>query len=166
MKLWQILYESIASPNIQVVPAEYSDEAFYDSDGYSIWEQAFAIASNSGIRIASNKELVFVAMDDATVVGGVWSARYPDDDQDAEVYDFDMAVDKNYRGQVGIFLKLMEAALDEYYDLLEYNPRTYVRVWVVNPRLIGVLERRYGFELESQHEGGSAHMTFYGKRGR
>jgi len=164
MKLWYIIYESIASSNIRVVPAEYSDEAFYDSDGYSIWEQAFAIASNSGIHIASNKELAFVAMDGDMVVGGVWSARYHDDDQDAEVYDFDMAVDKTYRGQVGIFLKLMDAAIGEYRDLLEYNPRTYVRVWVVNPRLIGVLERRYGFELESRHEGGSAHMTFYGRQ--
>jgi ribosomal protein S18 acetylase RimI-like enzyme len=162
MRLSYILYESIAQ-HIRVVPAEYSDEAFYDSDGYSIWEQAFAIASNSGIHIASNKELAFVAMDDATVVGGVWSARYHDEDQDAEVYDFDMAVDKNYRNQVGIFLKLMNAALGEYRDLLEYNPRTYIRVWVVNPRLIDVLERRYGFELESRHGNGSAHMTYYGK---
>lgn len=168
MKLWYIISESVTKSNIQIVPAEYSDEAFYDSDGYSIWEQAFAIASNSGIHIASDKELAFVAIDNAvdsnTVVGGVWSARHSDDDhEDIDVYDFDIAVDKSYRNQVGVFLKLMESALDEYYNLLEYNPKTYIRVWVVNPRLVGVLERRYGFELESRHGDGSAHMTFYGK---
>lgn len=162
MRLRYIIYESTIPQDIKVVPAEYSDEAFYDSDGYSIWEQAFAIASNSGIRIASNKELAFVAMDGDAVVGAIWSATYHDDDQDAEVYDFDMAVDKNYRNQVGIFLKLMNAALEEYRSLLDYNPRTYIRVWVVNPRLVSVLERRYGFELEAEHEGGSAHMTYYG----
>ena len=163
MKLWQIYLESVVSQNIQVVPAEYSDEAFYDSDGYSIWEQAFAIASNSEIRIASNKELVYVAIEeDGTVVGAVWSAVYRDDDQDANVYDFDMAIDRQYRNQVGIFLKLMDAALGDYRDLKAEDPRTYVRVWVVNHRLASVLERRYDFELESQHGNHSCHMVYYG----
>lgn len=163
MKLRCIIYESVASQDISVIPAEYSDEAFYDSDGYSIWEQAFAIASNSGIRISSNKELAFVAMDGENVVGAIWSDTYSDDDQDAIVYDFDMAVDKRYRNQVGIFMKLMSAALEEYRSLQDYNPRTYIRVWVVNPRLKSVLERRYGFDIESEHGDGSAHMTYYGQ---
>lgn len=162
MKLWHILFESTISQNIQVIPVEYSDEAFYDSDGYSVWEQAFAIASNSGIHIASNKELAFVALDDTTVVGAVWSAIYHDDDQDADVYDFDMAISKDYRNQVGIFLKLMDAAFSGFRDLLDYNPRSYIRVWVINPKLAQALERRYNFEVESQHGDGSCHMTYYG----
>ena len=168
MRLWQIL-ESIASPSIQIIPVSYDEDAFYNSDGYSIWEQAYAIASNSGIYIASNKELTYIAAEDyepprmyGNVVGAVWSAIYRDDDQDANVYDFDMAIAPQYRNQVGVFLRLMDAALGDYRDLKAEDPRTYIRVWVVNARLASVLERRYDFELEAQHGNHSCHMVYYG----
>jgi hypothetical protein len=162
MKLWQIYLESTVSRNIQVVP--YDDEGWdTDYDPYIVADQAEKIASESGIRIASNKNLSYVALDGDTAVGAVWSDRYHDDDQDADVYDFDMAIDNHYRNQVGTFLQLMDAALNDFREMKAENPRTFIRVWVVNPRLASVLEKRYDFEFESQHGDSSAHMVYYGE---
>ena len=161
MKLHTIYLESLASSGIQILP--YNDEEY---DGYDPWivaDQAEKIAKDSGIHIARNKDLSWFAMAEDNVVGAVWSAIYDDDDQDAMVYDFDMATHPGYRKELGIFLRLMDAALGDYRDLQADNPRTYVRLWVVNPKLVGVLERRYGFDVESQHGDGSAHMTYYGE---
>jgi hypothetical protein len=161
MKLANIYLESIVSSNVQIIPY---DEDGYDTD-YDQWvvaDQAEKIANDSGIRIARNKTLAYFARVADDVVGAVWSDVYEDTDQDVQVYDFDMAIDKSYRNQVGIFLRLMDAAMKDYRYLRSDFPQSYIRVWVVNPRLVGVLERRYGFELEDEHGGGTAHMVYYG----
>lgn len=162
MRLYSIYLESLVSSNIQIIP--YNEDG-YDTD-YDPWvvaDQAEKIANDSGIRIARNKNLAYFAQAAENVVGAIWSAIGDDNDQDAKVYDFDMAIDKSYRNQVGVFLRLMDAAMRDYRDLQFDFPRSYIRVWVVNPRLVGVLERRYGFELEDEHGGGTAHMTYYGE---
>lgn len=133
-----------------------------DLDPYDVANKAEMVAHESGIRITRNKELKFIALDESysdPVIGGVWIDVYRDDEQDAIVFDFDVAVDKEFRSSALIGLKLIEAAIDEYKNL--DHDRKYIRVWVINPKLVRVLERRYGFEIESEHGDGSAHMTYH-----
>lgn len=162
MKLREICITEFQG-KISIVPAEYSDEEFYDTPGYSIWEQALAIANESGLHISRNKDLLLVAVDEAGVVqGAVWSSLERDDDQDANVFDFDVAVDPKSRGPAKIGPQLIDAALEEFENLRSELDRVYVRVWVINPKLAHWLEYRRGFEPESTHPDGSAHMVYYG----
>ena len=79
------------------------------------------------------------------------------------VYDFDVAVLPEYRKHESLVgIKLIDSALEDFQSLKAEEPRSYVRVWVVNPRLARVLERMYGFEPESTHSDGSAHLIYYG----
>lgn len=150
---------------IQILP--WSEEAD-DYDPWVVADQAERVADESAIRIARNKELSLIALNErGDVVGAVWSALEPDEDQGATVYDFDVAVDPEYRSaQAMIGIKLINSALEDFESIRASNPRTYVRVYVVHRRLADVLERRYGFDVESEHpyEGnfGSKHMVYYG----
>jgi hypothetical protein len=138
---------------------EHVDEEWGDPMWFT---QAEALAEGSGIGISRHKNLGFVALDgDGDVVGAVWHMWYKDEDQNAEVYDFDIAVDRPYQWGARVFLQLVEAAIEEYRARDEL--RSYIRVWVINPRLVGVLERKFGFEVESEHGDGSTHMTYYGQ---
>lgn len=163
IRVRNILREALAK-DFAIMPAEYSDEAFYDSDGYSIWEQAHSIAQSSGIHISRNKELAFVAMDGEEVIGATWKDIYRDDNYDEQevyVYDFDMAIRKDYREDLRAFFGLMRASLDDFEDSKDYYDNLYIRTWVINPKLVRVLERKYGFEIESEHGDNSAHMVKY-----
>ena len=142
----------------------YDSESWEDDDldPYDVVNKAEIVAYEAGVRISSNKELKFVALDRSysdPIIGGVWIATYHDNEQDAIVFDFDVAVDKEFRSSALIGLKLIETAIDEYKNL-DYD-RKYIKVWVINPKLVRVLERKYGFEIESEHGDGSAHMTYY-----
>lgn len=162
MKLWEICIREFRD-EIDIVPVDYTDEEFYNSDGYSVWEQALAIANSHNIHIYRNKELAFVAKDDSgNVHGAVWTALEHDDDQDAEVFDFDVAVDKKSIGPARIGIRLIDTALQEFENLKAELGRVYIRVYVINPKLAKWLEYRRGFELEAQHGDGSAHMVYYG----
>ena len=143
----------------------YDPENFDNSDldPYDVADKAEMIAIDCGIRIMRNKELKFVALDNSysdPVVGGLWTAIYHDSHENAEVYEFDVVVDKEFRGQGRIGLKLIDAALDDYRSLDVENK--YISVWVVNPKLARVLERKYGFKIEADHLDGSLHMVYYG----
>lgn len=154
MKLSSILNESFATANI--VPW---DEMADDYDPWVTADQAEAVAKNSGIRISSDKELSFIALDDrGDVVGAIWTSFIPDDI--GAVFDFDVAVDKSSRGG-NIGLQLIDAALGLYEDQRDMADHTYIRVWVVNPKLVRVLERKYGFEISNQYADGSAHMEYH-----
>ena len=142
-----------------------------DADDYDPWvaaDQADRVAGESDIRISSDKELSIIALNEkGDVVGAIWSALSPDNDNDAMVYDFDVAVDPEHRsGQAMVGIKLINSALEDFEYIKSDNPRTYVRVYVVNRRLANVLERKYGFDVEGEyeHEGnfGSKHMVYYG----
>ena len=142
----------------------YDSESWEDDDldPYDVVNKAEIVAHEAGVRISSNKELKFVALDRSysdPIIGGVWIATYHDNEQDAIVFDFDVAVDKEFRSSALIGLKLIETAIDEYKNL-DYD-RKYIKVWVINPKLVRILERKYGFEIESEHGDGSAHMTYY-----
>lgn len=132
-----------------------------DLDPWMSAQQAETVANRSGIRIARDKELIYVAVVDDNVVGAVWSAWYRDDQSDAMVFNFDVAVDPQYRGQALIGLRLIDSALQEYKYESGTFERSYIRVYVVNPRLVRVLENRYGFETEEQYSHGAAHMVRY-----
>lgn len=135
----------------------YWDE---DSDQYDPWvalDQAEKIASDSGIRISNNKEISFIAFDAVSddVIGATWKGIY--NDEEGMVYDFDVAVDRNNRGG-NVGLNLIEASISDYMQNNDGDMR--IRVWVVNPKLVRVLQRKYGFEIMSQYSDGSAHMEY------
>ena len=136
---------------------ESDDDRF---DPYVVADMTDKIADDGGIRISRDKQLTFVALDDQdNVLGAVWTHTYQDNDQDAMVYDFDIATLKG--APAASFMQLINNVLDDFRYLKVDEPRAYIRAWVVNPKLAGVLERRYGFEVESYHDGGSCHMTHY-----
>ena len=118
-------------------------------------DQADQVAHKSGIRINRDKELTFIALVDDNVIGAVWSSLSNDD---PPVFDFDVAVDPAFRGRVG--LQLIDSAIEDLRSHQGEFPGAHARVWVINPKLVRVLENRYGFEIESQYPDGSAHMTF------
>jgi len=167
MKLQNIIVEFL--DNIKITPVAYSDEAFYDSDGYSVWEKAAAIAQNSGIRISSNKELAFVAEDDNEVYGAIWDSFEEDHGgdygDDVWVYDFDIAVKKTARAKGmrsgGIGVKLIDAALNKFEYLKSDVNRAYIRVWVVNPGLAKWLEYNRNFEPSGVGSDGTGIMTCF-----
>lgn len=135
----------------------YWDE---DSDQYDPWvalDQAEKIASDSGIRISNNKEISFVAFDPVTddIIGATWKNIH--DDEEGMTYDFDVAVDKGNRGG-NVGLSLIEASISDYTQYNDGDMR--IRIWVVNPKLVRVLERKYGFNVMSQYPDGSAHMEY------
>ena len=150
------MHEIITEFQGRVQITSWSDE-LSDPDPWVAADQADQVASKSGIRIDSTKELTYIAVNENDdVVGALWS--YLSNDEPPE-FDFDVAVDPNWRsGQLG--LQLIDTAIE---DLKYYQgefPGTHARIWVINPKLVRVLENRYGFEIESQYEDGSAHMTF------
>jgi hypothetical protein len=141
---------------VNIVPWE---EESLDAD-YDPWitaDQADQVASKSGIRIDSTKELSWIALNEKDdVVGALWSCLSNDDQP---IYDFDVAVDPDWRsGRLG--LQLIDQAIGDFRNYQSDFPGTHARIWVVNPKLVRVLENRYGFKIESQYSDGSAHMTF------
>ena len=139
----------------EIVP--WSDEA-YDAE-YDPWvaaDQADQVASDSGIRVNRDKELNTIALVDGNVVGAIWTSLSNDE---PPVFDFDVAVDPAFRsGRLG--LQLIDTAIEDLRAHQGEFPGTRAKVWVINPKLVRVLENRYGFEIESQYKDGSAHMTF------
>lgn len=161
-----IIYENIGL-NLSIV--RYDPESFdVDYDPNIVADQADNIAMKSNIRVGRDKELLYVALVDGNTVGAVWSSLSKDHDtseyEDVYVFDFDVVVDPAFRShspEYRIGIKLIEAALQEY-NHLKSEHKVYIRVWVVNPKLVKFLERQYNFEIESQHRDGSAHMVYHG----
>lgn len=139
-----------------------------DADNYDPWQvadEAEKAATSSGIHISRMKELTFVALTSTDeCVGGIWVSTYVDgEDDDGEkifVYDFDVAVHPKARGFIG--LKLIEAAIDDFKNGGYPYDKFYIKAWVINARLVRVLERKYGFEIQSDYGDGGAHMVYYG----
>ena len=134
-----------------------------DSDDYDPWvaaDQADDVAKKSGIRIDSTKELKFIALNEKDeVIGAAWDSFDHDsefDGFDGFEYSFDVAVLPEYRGGTG--LKLIETCMDEFKNMQSEHPNSRIKLWVVNPKLVPFLERKYDFEIEMKHSDGSAHM--------
>lgn len=124
-----------------------------------------------GIRPDSTKEFTDVAMNDHLAVGGVASGWSDNNDYDFPVkeFSFDVATEdpRNRtpnRGGTGMMgMKLIQEGINKYEaeksDWEEMGYKTMIRLWVVNPRLIPILERRFGFDIETEHSEGGAHMV-------
>lgn len=143
--------------SVRIVPWNDDWSFTEDYDPWVIADQADEVAHMSGIRISRNKKLSWVAIGDDNVVGAMWSSL--EEDEGHKIFDFDVAVDPKWRsGRIG--LQLIERAIDDLNEYQTIFPGTYARVWVVNPRLVRVLENKYGFDVESMYKDGSAHMTY------
>ena len=170
MKLKHLLNETIGNVEIKYISAEED----YDEE---IWNQAYKIAEESGIRISSNKELKIIAIDDNYQVhGAVWADYNRNEDlmkeheseEEIYAYDFDVAVKKESRAlgatspKIGI--KLIDAAIRDYkYTSHEFGHKDCIYVWVVNPKLAKWLEEKRGFEPYSMSRNGTGRMIYYGK---
>lgn len=138
---------------------------YEDMDALDPWvaaDQADNVANRSRIRISRNKNLFFVAVHNEQVVGAIWADEYENGDYDpvVRVLDFDVAVDPDYRGAAMVGLQLIDEAISYFRN----SENDMIRVWVINPKLVRVLESKYNFEIESQQNDGSAHMVHYRNR--
>jgi GNAT superfamily N-acetyltransferase len=134
--------------------ADFDDEDYFQgTDIYDVADQADKVFENAGIRPDNTKELAYVSMENGEVTGGVFNSWH-----DSE-YSFYIAIMPEHRGKGNIFKELLDAAMYQYeFDKEAYGDEARMRLWVVNPKLVRVLENKYGFEIEEQHSDGSAHM--------
>lgn len=156
-KEWLHLQESVI---IKHVDPEEWEEA----------EQALAIAKMVNIRIDSSKDFTFVALNDNDdVIGAAYTNISTDHDASSStgeeilVYSFDVVVHPKWQGYEMVGMQLIKACEQERdYIENERGAKVYTRLWVVNPRLAQILQNpRFGYELESEHGGGSAHLVKY-----
>jgi len=117
--------------------------------------------SESKINLDRNKDISRVVMLDGKVIGSIasgWSVY----DKVAK-FAFDMAIKPEYRGNVSLLFRMIEEGIKMFrQDAGDYEEMgNYVEmvVWVVNRRLIKVLER-FGFEVDEDYGDGGAHMSY------
>ena len=134
---------------------EYWNEDAEDYDPWITADQADAVMQKTGIRPDRNKELKFIALDEKDEVIGAAFDSVINSEEYGQEYSFDVAVLPEYRGSIGI--DLIKSCLEEADQL----PERIIKLWVVNPKLVNVLERKFGFEIEMKHGDGSAHMVKY-----
>ena len=156
-KEWLYLQESVI---IKHVDPEEWEEA----------EQALAIAKMVNIRIDSSKDFTFVALNDNDdVIGAAYTNISTDHDASSHegeeilVYSFDVVVHPKWQGYEMVGMQLIKACEQER-DAIENerDVKVYTRLWVVNSRLAQVLQNpRFGYQLESEHGDGSAHLVKY-----
>lgn len=134
-------------------------------------EQSERIFNEQGFRLDRNKNFHQVAIEDGIVIGTIASGWSKNNDygEDVMVFSFDLVVKPDFRKK-GIGLRLIQDAIQKYnqekLDYQEMGNKTMMRIWVVNPILIPVLEK-LGFTIESTYEidswgnPGSAHLIAY-----
>ena len=149
-----------------IIPFSVDDiDTEYETDPYDLADQAESVFQESGIRPDSSKELSHLAIEDGQVIGAVssgWSNEQGYEEEYVHVFSFDISVKPEFRGKGLVGIKLIQEAIDHYESEKEiYGVKTMMRLWVVNPRLIPILENRYGFDIESSYSNGSAHMVRY-----
>ena len=150
------------------------DADFMNVDPEENWEeaeQADQVFKSEGIRYGRDKNVSQVAIENGVVIGALASGWDRDNGygEDVMVFSFDLVVKPECRRQ-GVGLKLIQDATNKYnqekLDYQESGSQTMMRIWVVNPILIPVLER-FGFTIESSYEvdglgnPGSAHLIAY-----
>jgi GNAT superfamily N-acetyltransferase len=150
------------------------DADFKHIDTEEDWEeaeQADQVFKQNNIRYGRDKDISQVAVENGAVIGALASGWTNDNSygEDVMVFSFDLVVKPEFRRQ-GVGLGLIQQALKKYnmekLDYQEMGHKTMMRVWVVNPVLIPVLEK-LGFEIESSYEvdglgsPGSAHLIAY-----
>ena len=150
------------------------DADFKHIDPEEDWEeaeQADQVFKQNDIRYGRDKNISQVAIENGVVLGALASGWQRDNSygEDVMVFSFDLVVKPEFRRQ-GVGLGLIQQALKRYnqekLDYQEMGSQTMMRIWVVNPILIPVLEK-LGFEIESSYEvdglgnPGSAHLIAY-----
>lgn len=136
---------------------EHFDEYSDDYDPWEVYDKADLIFKKSDIRSNRNKELKIIALDDDDVIGAVYVELSEEDGR--WVYDFDVAVDPAKRDE-RVGLKLIDAAIDDYKSEQAELGNVEIRVMVVNPKLVGYLERK-GFEVEESNYEDSPRSAHY-----
>jgi GNAT superfamily N-acetyltransferase len=146
-----------------------------DIDPEEQWEeveQAEKVFQVSNIRCSREKSIRHVAVENGEVIGALssgWCRGDSYDGKNVAVFSFDLAVDPQHRKK-GVGLSLIKSAMQQYKSEKEMyadiNGLSIMRIWVINPILIPVLEK-LDFHLESVHERDkngeplSAHLIYY-----
>lgn len=136
-------------------------------DNWEEAEQAEQVFRENKIRPDSAKNISQVAIENGVVIGALssgWSISREYGDEQVSVFSFDLVVKPEFRRQ-GVGMTLIQNAISKYdaekNDYREMGNQTMMRIWVVNPILIPVLER-LGFQTESEpYENGSVHLVAY-----
>ena len=103
------------------------------------------IFNKAGIR-QGNKNFTIAATVRDQIIGGVASG-FKDDDE-AQVFTFDVAVDPDWQGYQDVGKVLIDRAI----KLAKMHGCDCVRLFVVNRKLAGYLERKYGFDGNDDYE--------------
>lgn len=145
------------------------DADFKHIDPEEDWEeaeQADQVFKQNDIRYGRDKNISQVAIENGVVIGALASGWDKDNSygEDVMVFSFDLVVKPEFRRQ-GVGLKLIQQGLAKYKqekgDYQEMGNQTMMRIWVINPVLIPVLEG-LGFQAESEpYENGSVHLIAY-----
>ncbi len=161
-------YKRLSS--ITVEPFDYEntpDDVDYDANVRM--DQAEDAFNKSKITPDRDKNISHVAIEDGKVIGAVssgWS-RVHEPDGPVWIFSFDVAVNPEHRGPQMAGIKLISEAVRHYdsnkaeYIDAEGGGRTMMRLWVVNPRLVPILEAKFGFTIEAEYGAGGAHMVRY-----
>lgn len=151
----------ISTVTIEPFDYENTDPSDVDYDLNERYDQADMAFNKSKIRYDSSKNISHVAVENGQVIGAVasgWSMnRDYGDDGDIWVYSFDVAVDPQHRGSMA-GIKLISEAI-QYYEQTkgtyqEMGGKTMMSLFVVNERLIPILESKFKFQIESNSFGG------------
>tara|TARA_Y100000034_G_C6867737_1_gene395688 strand:- start:108 stop:617 length:510 start_codon:yes stop_codon:yes gene_type:complete len=165
-KLAQLQYRTL--PDLDGV-----DEDEHDFDVWDAHKGVAEIFNERGISPGSQKDYSIVALNDDVPVGGIASGWSDNDEFGFPVkqFSFDVAAEGGEgrtpnRGGTGMMgMRLIQEAINKYEaeksDWEEQGYKTMIKVWVINHRLIPILERRFGFDIEAEHGDGSAHMVRY-----
>ena len=145
-------------------PEEHGEE-FDEWSAETIQDEAQEVFNLSNINLNRNKNITQVARSGGLVVGALatdWEDGQGDYDSPVRVFSMDVAVDPDYRGTDLVGMRLIKAGIAQYeqekLDWQDSGMNTMMRSWVVNPRLIDIMERRYGFDIES--EGGEGNQRW------
>jgi ribosomal protein S18 acetylase RimI-like enzyme len=121
------------------------DEQESSIDEYQAADDALKIAKETGVNILRDKNIKGILYDtnEKIVVGALWTS------DDSDTFSFDIAITPSYQNQ-GLSSELIRNAIDEYnnqksmYD--EMGEPFGMEVDVINPKLVEILKKKYGFK--------------------
>lgn len=130
-------------------------------------EQADQVFNQTGIRYDRSKNISQVAVEDGQVIGALasgWTQGEEYENKPIHVYAFDLAVQPQHQRR-GVGMKLISEAVRTYeserHMYEEAGGVTMMRLWVVNPILVPLLETQFGFKVEADYGQGGVHMVRY-----
>lgn len=136
---------------------EPSDSRLVGADA----EKAF---KDSNIGLDRTKNISRVVILNGETIGAIATSWNVYDD--IATFAFDMAIKPEYRGDVGTLFKMIKEGIvmfeQDRWMYEESGNNTEMVLWVVNRKLIPVLER-FGFIIDEDHGVGGVHMSYQGK---